>query len=158
MPVRNQPERPLCNLFNKSYSAGPSGCSRFANAVDGREHDQQVRLDQSNHERRKIVIVSQCQFSANLLIRNDVILIDDRNNPIPDQVFNCPTGIGLSGFLLKISVGQQNLTNTAVRFREQLAVACHQLCLPNSGSHLEVRQCLRTRLHLEHLHAGRDSP
>lgn len=123
-------------------------------SVGGGKQNQDVGFDEDGHQRGKQVVVAEFNFFGG----DGVVFVNDRHNPIGDQIQQRVLSVDAAFVVLKDVIGEQNLTDFDVLQAEKMTVETHQTGLPDGGGHLEIGQGVGTFFDAERFDAGGDGP
>ena len=139
----DQVQKFIIELFDEwQTTAGGIGRITCQQAINDRQNDQKVCLNQScDHCSQPVVITQLDLFGA-----DGVILIDDRNHRKFCECSQSIADVQIARSLLEIIRCQQDLRRVITMRLQCLVVDMNQVCLARCRCGLKMRQVLRTLL------------
>ena len=112
-------------------------------------------MDELHDEGGEPVVVAERE-AADLLVRDDVVLVDDRHDARAHEVVQRTAEIGDAAAVREVGVREQHLAHLHVARGEVLFVFGNEARLAHGRAHLHVRDIGGARLQAERLDARRD--
>jgi hypothetical protein len=119
-----------------------------------REQHQQPGLEHRGDEGGEVVVVAVRQ----LVGRDGVVLVDDRDRPEVEQPLERGAGVEVAAAADEVVLGEQDLTGREPGPFEHALVGLDELALADRGAGLQRRQVDRPALEAEQPHARGDGP
>jgi tRNA(Ser,Leu) C12 N-acetylase TAN1 len=120
--------------------------------VDVRQQHEQVGLHELRDERGEPVVVAE----PDLVGRDGVVLVDDRQDPQVEEALHGALRVAAVRRVLEVSGGQQHLAGHDLEAAQAVLVAVDEEVLPHSRGGLLRREVGRPRVEVEERDAGRD--
>lgn len=120
---------------------GDSAAARVEHAIDVGEEDESVSANEGDDHGRELVVVAK----PNLLCRDGVVFVDDRNRRRFEESSEGFARVVESFAIGKVAVGEEHLRASEPELGEGFIVATHEHTLARSGGSLESTNFFRAR-------------